>query len=57
MMDILRGPINQNPIYVEAGKCKLHNSCPVPCGIAKAAEAELGLALKKNVKIEFQEDA
>jgi len=56
MKDILKTPINQNPIYEKAGECSLHTSCPVPCGVVKAAEVELGLALKKNVKIEFRED-
>ncbi len=56
MRDILKNPINENPVYERAGECSLHTSCPVPSGILKAAEAELGLALKKNVKMEFQDD-
>ena len=56
MKDILKTPINQNPIYERAGECNLHTSCPVPCGVVKAAEVELGLALKKDVRIEFRED-
>ena len=56
MKDVLKTPINKNPVYEKAGKCNLHTSCPVPSGILKAAEAELGLALKKNVTIEFQDD-
>ncbi len=56
MMDVLKSPINMNPVYIKAGRCKLHTSCPVPCGVIKAAEAELGLALRKNIKIEFIED-
>ena len=55
MRDILKNPINDNPIYHMAGKCNLHPSCPVPCGVIKAAEVELGLALKKDVKILFQD--
>ncbi len=51
--DILKIPINQNPIYEKAGKCNLHASCPVPCGVIKAAEVELGLALKGDVRITF----
>lgn len=54
MSDIIKNPINSNSVYKEAGKCNLHASCPVPCGVIKAAEAELGLALMKDVKIVFQ---
>lgn len=56
MKDVLKNPINKNPVYEKAGECNLHTSCPVPSGVLKAAEAELGLALKKNVKIEFRDD-
>jgi hypothetical protein len=53
---ILRVPIHQNPVYEAAGRCRVHSSCPVPCGIIKAAEAALGLAQQKDVKIEFLKD-
>lgn len=54
LMDVLKNPINKNPVYENAGRCKLHSSCPVPCGVIKAAEVELGLALMKDVRIVFQ---
>jgi hypothetical protein len=54
LREILKTPINKNPIYEAAGLCHLHASCAVPCGVLKAAEIELGLALKKAVKIDFQ---
>ncbi len=47
------GSIAKNKIYTVATNCIRHPACPVPCAIAKAVEAELGLALKKNVSIEF----
>ena len=56
MMDVIKTPINKNPIYEKAGRCNLHSSCPVPCGIIKAAEVELELALTKDVRIDFQND-
>jgi hypothetical protein len=56
MKDILTTPINQNPVYLKAGKCNMHSSCIVPCGILKAAEAELGCALKKAATVSFEED-
>ncbi len=57
MPEILKTPINENPVYKVAGRCNLHASCPVPCGVIKAAEIEMGLALMKNVKIVFQKDS
>ena len=54
--DIIRGPIHKSPVYELAGKSGLHTSCPVPCGIIKAAEAELGLALKRDVRFAFIND-
>jgi hypothetical protein len=51
--DIYHRPFNHCKIYEMAGKADLHSGCPVPSGIIKAAEVELGLSLMKNVKIEF----
>jgi hypothetical protein len=48
--------ISQNPVYQKAEACRLHPSCPVPCGVLKGAEVELGLALKKDVVIELRDD-
>lgn len=56
MRDVLEGPIHQNPVYEAAGLCRVHPSCPVPCGVIKAAEVAFGLALEKDVKIEFRKD-
>lgn len=56
LRDVLKTPINKNPVYEKAGTCNLHSSCPVPCGVLKAAEAELGIALKKDAKIEFLDE-
>jgi hypothetical protein len=53
MLDVIKNPINENPVYMKAGECRLHGSCPVPCGVLKAAEVALGLALPKDVKIGF----
>lgn len=54
--DVIKNPINKNTVYEKAGKCGLHSGCPVPCGVIKAAEVELGLALMKDVRIIFQND-
>lgn len=42
-----------NPVCRAASKHLRHVTCPVPCGILKALEVEAGLALPKNVSIEF----
>ena len=52
--EALKIPIDKNPVYERAGLCNLHPACPVPCGIIKAAEIELGLAVKREVTITFQ---
>lgn len=55
--NLFHHPFNRNPVYEQAGRCGLHSACPVPCGVMKAAEAELGLALKKNVALIFEQEA
>ncbi len=45
--------IPDNPVYQKGSACLLHVSCPVPSGILKALEVEAGLAVPKDVKIEF----
>lgn len=54
--DILRSPIHKNPIYDKAGLSYLHASCPIPCAVLKAAELELELALRQDVKFEFRDE-
>jgi hypothetical protein len=49
-------PFNKNPIYEQAGRCGLHSACPIPCGVIKAAEVELGLALKRDVVFIFDRE-
>ncbi len=53
VQDILGFPFNEDVVYQAAKKVIRHASCPVPCGIIKAAEAELGLAVKRDVLIHF----
>ena len=43
----------ENKVYENAARYVPHFSCPIPCAIFKAIEAELGLALKKDVTITF----
>ena len=46
-----------NPFYEYAGEhFPAHGGCPVCAAIAKCVEAECGLALKKDVRMEFLED-
>ena len=46
----------QNPVYRSAARCLQHVACPVPSGILKALEVELGLCLPEEVKITFSEE-
>ena len=56
LVDMIQGPIDQNPVYQLASSCHIHPSCPVPCGIIKAVEVALGVALPKEVRIELKGD-
>jgi hypothetical protein len=49
-------PMDKNPVITGAGRHGLHSVCPVPCGILKVVEAELGLAVKRDLTIRFMED-
>ncbi len=42
-----------NPVYKSAGKHLKHPACPVPAGILKALEAELGLSIPRDASIIF----
>jgi hypothetical protein len=46
----------QNPVYRSAAMHLKHAACPVPAGILKAVEVELGLCLPKDVVITFSGD-
>jgi hypothetical protein len=54
--DILGFPFGEDVVCQAAKKVIRHASCPVPCGILKAAEAELGLAVKQDVLIHFSRE-
>jgi len=43
----------RNPVYRAASKHLKHAACPVPSGILKALEAELGLSLPRDARIVF----
>jgi hypothetical protein len=51
--DIYGQPFGEDKVYHAAKGAIRHTSCPVPCGIIKTAEAEFGLAVKKDVLIHF----
>ena len=53
-MAIVRGLYGENPIFQAASRCGLHPSCPIPCSLIKAVEAELGMAVKKSISITFE---
>jgi hypothetical protein len=53
IQDIFGSPFSEDGVYQAAKKVIHHPGCPVPCGIIKAAEVELGLAVKQDVLIHF----
>ncbi|OKY77735.1 MAG: hypothetical protein BTN85_0203 [Candidatus Methanohalarchaeum thermophilum] len=53
-LEVLDSNFIDNEIYKKADKYLEHVTCPIPCAILKAIEAEAGLALKKDVRIEFK---
>jgi len=52
-LDALTMPYEDNAIYCLAGKVISHSSCPVPLAIIKCIEAQTGMAVKKDVHLEF----
>jgi len=53
---IMAAAFGQNQLFLSAARCKLHPSCPVPTSLIKAVEAELGMAVKKDVIITLSGD-
>jgi len=47
-------PLTENPIFTSAEKAGCHLACPVPIGVAKAAEAALTLALPRDISLRFE---
>jgi hypothetical protein len=47
-------PLTRNPVFVCAEKAGCHPSCAIPTAIIKVAEVALGLALKRDVVIQFK---
>jgi hypothetical protein len=45
-----------NPVYRSAAKHLPHVACPVPSGILKALEVELGFNVPKDASIRFLKD-
>ncbi len=44
---------DNNRVYEKASGCLKHTACSVPSGILKALEVEAGLAVPRNVTVEF----
>ncbi len=55
-MDIVGRAFGENQIFLSGARCKLHPSCPIPTALVKAVEAELDMAVKKNVTITLTSD-
>jgi len=48
--------ILHNPVYRSASKNLKHAACPVPSGILKAIEVELGVCLPRPVSITLEKE-
>jgi len=55
MMAAFTGFLN-NPVYRSAAKHLPHVACPVPSGILKALEVELGFNVPQDASIRFLKD-
>jgi hypothetical protein len=55
MQAAFAGHLN-NPVYRSAAMHLQHAACPVPAGILKVVEVELGLCLPKDAVITFSGD-
>lgn len=46
-------PLSKNLIFLSAEKVRCHPACPIPSALIKSAEVVLGLALPKDVRVQF----
>jgi hypothetical protein len=46
-------PPTRNPVYIAAEKAGCHSSCAIPLAVLKAVEVALGVALPRQVRIQF----
>lgn len=52
-MDAVSVRVHENPVMIHAGEHLSHPSCPVPIAILKVLESGAGLALKKDVTMNY----
>ncbi len=52
--EALKMPFSENIVYRKGGQTLKHSACPLPVAVIKCAEAAAGLALKRNVKLEYE---
>jgi hypothetical protein len=50
-------PLTRNPVYIAAEKSGCHPSCTIPAAVLKAVEVALDMALPKEVRIKFKNEA
>jgi len=54
--EIIQMPFCDNRVYIEGGKLLKHSVCPYPMAILKCAEHTAGIALKKDIVLEYKKD-
>lgn len=47
------GKLLQSSVYTEANECIKHVTCPIPSGLLKAIEVEVGAAIPNDVVMKF----
>ncbi|MBI4771144.1 MAG: hypothetical protein HY784_12220, partial [Chloroflexi bacterium] len=47
-------PMDESAVYQSAARHIRHTACPIPAAILKAIEVEVGIALPRDVHIQFQ---
>ncbi|MDD3398653.1 MAG: hypothetical protein PHW93_03535 [Candidatus Methanomethylophilaceae archaeon] len=52
-MDAVSVRVHENPVIVHAGEHLSHPSCPIPVAILKVLESCSGMALKKDVTMNY----
>jgi hypothetical protein len=53
MMEVMRMPFAENKAYIIGGRTLKHSTCPLPLAVLKGMEVAAGLALKRDVLVNF----
>ena len=54
LVEAVSARVHENPVMVFAGEHISHPACPVPVAMIKVLESTSGMAVKKNVSMNYQ---